>query len=292
MTIRRVHATAVTQVRQFWRQSRHLYHNLGAEDLPHLLAKEIALFAEERGEPWGFVCLQAEERPATLPPTAPNRAYLRAVALGRGRSPSLDVATLLQAALSYLSPAPQGHLLITYADADWLRLPLFDLGFILAEEVQFWELAQVQRWRPPPEVTIPALQLRPAQMNDLPALAQVDAAAFPPLWHFDVMALQDLLFTSRVVLATREGQLVGYTALSTSVGGAHLARIAVHPQQQGHGLGKYLLLDALRYAQQEGFDRVMLNTQVQNHVAQQLYRQVGFRPTGHITPVLTWQITP
>lgn len=289
MTIHRTDVTQLAQVRQIWQHSRYLYHNLGAEDLTALLTNQIALLAEDRGHPWGFICIQDEARPVTLPVTAPTRAYLRALSLVRGRTPSLYVTELIDATLPYLQWSPQGHLLITYADADWLRPPLFGAGFILAEEVQFFELAHLRRWQPhsPPD---PVLHLRASSMADLPTLAMLDAAAFPPLWHFDEVALHDLLLTSRLQLASIAGALVGYTALSTNESSAHLARLAVHPHFQGHGVGRLLLEDALRYAQAQGIDTVMLNTQVHNRTAQQLYRSEGFHATGRITPVLTRQI--
>lgn len=290
MTIHHTDATQVAQVRQLWQRSRYLYHNLGAEDLTALLTNQIALLAEERGQVWGFVCIQDEARPVTLPGPAPARAYLRALALVRGRAPSLYVTELINATLPYLHWSPQGHLLIAYADADWLRPPLFGAGFSLAEEVQFFELDRLRRWQPHAAPPDPLLHLRASSVADLPVLALLDAAAFPPLWHFDEPALHELLLTSRLQLASMAGTIVGYTALSTSKSSAHLARLAVHPQFQGHGLGRLLLEDALHYAQAQGIDTVMLNTQVHNRTAQHLYRSVGFHATGHITPILTRQI--
>ncbi len=291
MTTMRVDATHLSQVRQLWQQSRHLYHTLGAEDLATLLAKQIAILATDAGTTWGFVCIEAEARPPTLRATAPNRVYLRALALARGRAPAREVATLINAAITQLSPTPQGHLLIAYAEADWLRLALFQAGFTLMEEVQFFGLTHVARWQLPEVLDYPSLHLRACEFDDLPAVARLDADVFTPLWHFDVIALQEMLMTSRLQLAMIEDELVGYTALATSETTAHLARLAVHPKFQGLGLGKYLLREALAYAQSAGVDTVLLNTQVHNRPAQQLYRSVGFRPTGRITPVLTKQIS-
>lgn len=292
MPIHRVTADQVAQVRQLWQRSRYLYHNLGAEDLTALLTRQIALLAEEREQPWGFICLQDEPRPVTLPVAAPTRAYLRALTLARGRAPSLYVSDLLNAALPYLQASAQGHLLIVYADADWLRPPLFGAGFALTEEVQYFELSRLQRWQPTSLAPTPELTLRPGQAMDLAAVARLDAAAFPPLWHFDTTMLRELLLTSRLQVAFHHDALVGYTALTTSADSAHLARLAIHPDWQGRGWGKALLFDTLHYAQTAGGQTVMLNTQVHNRTAQQLYRAVGFRATGRITPVLTRFIAP
>ena len=287
MTITRTDATQLAQVRQLWQRSRYLYHNLGVEDLALLLTKQIALLTEERGHAWGFVCVQAEARGVTLPADAPSRVYLRALALLRGRAPSLYVAELVDATIAYLQPSAQGHLLIVYADADWLRPPLFQAGFSLAEEVQFFELSRLQRWRPGAGTLTPTLQLRAAQPADLPVLAALDAAAFSPLWHVDATALHESLLTSRLQVAMVDREVIGYSALTTSERSAHLARLAVHPKVQGYGLGKAILTELLLYAQACGIDTVVLNTQVHNQTAQHLYRAFGFRPTGRVTPVLT-----
>lgn len=287
MSIHRIAADHVAQVRQLWQRSRYLYHNLGAEDLAALLTQQIALLAEEREQPWGFICIQDEPRPVTLPAAAPTRAYLCALTLVRGRAPSLYVSDLLNAALPYLRPSPQGHLLIVYADADWLRPPLFGAGFALTEEVQYFELNRLQRWQPATLPVTDELTLRPGQAADLTALALIDTATFPPLWHFDDTMLSELLLTSRLQVALYQDALIGYTALTTGGDTAHLARLAIHPGWQGRGWGKALLYDALHYAQTKGIQTVALNTQVHNRTAQQLYRAVGFRPTGRITPVLT-----
>ncbi len=291
MTITRIDATRIAQVEQLWQRSRHLYQNIAHEDLPALLTKQIALLSEEEGEAWGFLCLQSEKRPTTLPAVAPNRAYLRAVALARGYSPSADIPRLITAAEAYLAEYAPAHLVTVYGDHSWLNRALVEAGYTVAEEVQFLALAHLRRWQPPRLSSdraqgIRALQLRPCQPDDLPILAHLDAHTFTPLWHFGIDGLRELLFTSRLQVATINDALVGYTAISYREGSAHLARLAVHPQWQGQGLGHALLLDVLLDAQREGIDTVMLNTQVHNTRAERLYRSYGFRPTNQIVPVL------
>ena len=295
MTISRIGVDELTQVQQLWQRSRYHYQNLGDEDLADLLKDEIALLGVTEARPalataWGFLALQAEARPATLPAAAPDRAYLRAVALARGHHPSLALPPLLDAAQQHLQQLGGTHLFVSYGEPDWLYRTLFQAGFTLAEEVQFLALPYLSRWQPPtPALTLvpTALQLRAGQPSDLPALAILDAEVFPPLWHMGVVGLQGLLLLGRLQVAHTEGQLVGYSALNAAGSQAHLSRLAVHPAWQGHGYGRVLLYDALVYAQHEGVNTVMLNTQVENAPAQQLYRQTGFQPTGQVLPVLT-----
>jgi len=292
MTIIRIDASRIAQVEQLWQRSRHLYQNIAHEDLPLLLSKQIALLSEDKeGQAWRFLCLQSEKRPTTLPVNAPNRAYIRAVALARGYSPTTDIPPLLAAAEAHLSAYAPAHLVTVYGDHNWLNRALSDADFTVAEEVQFLALDRLQRWQPPRLIServaqLTTVQIRPAHPDDLAILAHLDARAFSPLWHFGVDGLRDLLFTGRLHVATVDDNLVGYTAIASHDGSAHLARLAVHPQWQGHGFGQALLLDVLLDAQREGIHTVMLNTQVHNTRAEQLYRSYGFRPTNLVIPVL------
>jgi ribosomal-protein-alanine N-acetyltransferase len=290
MTITRINASHLAQVEDLWQRSRLLYQNIGHEDLPVLLNKQIALLAEEHGRAWGFFCLQAEKRPPTLPAAAPNRAYIRAVAIARGRDARVEVPRLMSAVTAYLPAYAPTHLVTVYGDHDWLNAALRRADFAVAEEVQFLALDRLQRWQPPRRAhyggTALPYQLRPCTVDDLAPLAVLDAAAFTPLWHFGQEGLHELLFTNRLQLLTIGEELIGYTAIARREGSAHLARLAVHPRWQGMGLSHLLLRDALLDAQRHGVQTVMLNTQIHNGRAQQLYRTYGFRPTGQVVPVL------
>ncbi len=286
MPIIQATTTHAAQVRHLLHNGRHVYGSFGDEDLASLLTKGLALLGEDQATPWGFLSIQVEERPITLPPTAPDRAYLRAVALDQGRSPSQDVPLLMQLALRQLNNSPRRCQLIVYGGEAWLTRPLFPLGFSLTERVQFFRLDLTRRVADA-LVTPEVAQLRPLHPPDLPALAELDAAAFEPLWHFGEKELWELLFRSRMQVALWEGKLVGYSAITANGDEAHLARLAVHPAVQGMGIGRQLLIDSIAYAHDQQFTAVALNTQVSNTRSQRLYRQLGFRPTGLVLPVLT-----
>jgi len=291
MSISRIGAAELAQVQQLWQRSRYHYKNFGEEDLPLLLQEEVAFLAMTDARisqtAWGFLALQAEARPVTLPRATPDRAYLRAVALARGHYPTTAFPTLLEAAQRYLQELGGAHLFISYGEPEWLYRTLFQAGFTLAEEVQFLALPYLSRWQPLSSPTAATVQLRAGDPADLPQLAVLDAAVFTPLWHMGERELQTLLRSGRLQVAHAAEELIGYSALTATGSHAHLSRLAVHPAWQGQGYGRFLLNDALRYAQHVGVNTMMLNTQVQNRSAQQLYRQTGFRPTGQVVPVLT-----
>ncbi len=74
--------------------------------------------------------------------------------------------------------------------------------------------------------------------------------------------------------------VIGYVGMRLLPAEAHITTIAVHPEWRGRGLGKYILLMAIRQAMQHRVRFVTLEVRASNRVAQRLYTDLGFRVTG------------
>ncbi len=74
--------------------------------------------------------------------------------------------------------------------------------------------------------------------------------------------------------------VIGYVGMRLLPGEAHITTIAIHPEWRGRGLGKYVLLMAIRQAFQHRVRFVTLEVRASNRVAQRLYNDLGFRVTG------------
>lgn len=290
MAIEQAEARDLPSIRQLIKTSRHLYQNVGDEDLTGLLKSPIGFIATDRDEPWGFLHIQPEERPITLPVDAPDRVHLRILALASGRSPSLDVVQLFDHAATYFNQWPRPLQIIVIGGATWLTYALPNAGFSLIDQVKFLRLERLHRH---PPFSVPhATPLRPMYPTDLDEVAALDAATFDALWHLDRKGLWQLMFTYRMQVALQGEKIVGYSAVRVYNQDAQLARLAVHPTQQGQGIGRRLLLDALAYAQTLGAEHFALNTQASNQRSLRLYHHVGLRPTGAVEPVFTRLIHP
>lgn len=137
----------------------------------------------------------------------------------------------------------------------------------------------------------PGLEIRPLLIEDIPALAAMEAAAFEPRWRHSGDDLfrawrQSLSFT----VALLGGEPVAFQFSTGGDGNAHLSRMTVHPNRQGLGIGAALLADAMTGYRLQNIATVTLNTQADNWPSQRLYERFGFVQTGSSYPV--WSYFP
>lgn len=255
------------------------------EDLAAFVDREGVLIATGEGRATAALIVDIEARPSSLPAPAPDRLFVRGLVARHGVSPSAALCDLLEPLQA--APAARLRLLIAHGGYAWYDRALRYAGFEMAERVRFLELNHVERRLQNLRRNSPLVTLRPGSFADLDALAQLDAAAFPPLWHFPATALRPLMIQGRLQIAWHEDTLVGYWLMTMSGAIAHVARLAVHPRWQGRGIGRQLMIDALTMAAEGNCQRVVLNTQVDNIPSQRLYHSLGFRPTGEEFVVLT-----
>lgn len=136
----------------------------------------------------------------------------------------------------------------------------------------------------PPLPAQPRLARVPARRRA--EVLAVDRAAFPEFWRFDELALADALDATpdvRFRMAVRRGAPVsGYAVCGRSGRRGYVQRLAVHPDAQGQGTGRRLLLDGLYWLAGHGATRALVNTQTDNLAALSLYNAVGFseEPVG------------
>ncbi len=134
--------------------------------------------------------------------------------------------------------------------------------------------------------------IRDMTSRDLRRVADVDAAAFEPLWRNSLAALTKAYQqSSYATVAEDESGIVGYQLSTGGSFGAHLARLAVMPQSQGRGIGSALVSDLILHMRRSGGAKVTVNTQDSNTASLAAYSRLGFRRTGEEYPVYTFSIT-
>ena len=217
------------------------------------------------------------------PPDPPGIAWLRLFATGGGESRIRSWNELWNTALGTLSGKITAAAISLH---DWMNDLLRSSGFQLTQELVMLE-KRVIPTHPSPPTSTPGI--RPMLVQDLPSVAELDAAAFPLLWQItyaDLQRAHQLAVFATVV--EEQGRMQGYQVSTQTSIGLHLARLAVHPALQGKGIGQALVQDLFGKANQQGIKCCTVNTQGDNAVSLSLYNKLGFTLTGEKYPVFTF----
>jgi ribosomal protein S18 acetylase RimI-like enzyme len=209
-------------------------------------------------------------------------AWVRVAAIADIDKPQGALFDMLGQVLDYLRDRSVTELGWLAAD-DWPKSWMPELGFDQVNQIETYlkhdlDLPQVR--------SIPDLVIRPAQQGDVRTLAEMEAAAFVPLWRHSEEGLglalvQALSFD----VALMGGTIVGFQLSTASGSTAHLVRLTVSTEWHGQGIGSALLAHAITSYRANGLSQVTLNTQLDNIASQFLYRKFGFNATGQRLPV-------
>jgi GNAT superfamily N-acetyltransferase len=116
--------------------------------------------------------------------------------------------------------------------------------------------------------------------GDHAAASSVDGLAFGHPWGLDVHAIADVCSATRRHrarwIADDDGALIAYAISGRDARVGFLQRLAVHPDEQRHGHGRNLVVDSLHWAARWRIERVLVNTDIANVAALDLYSSTGF----------------
>ena len=119
--------------------------------------------------------------------------------------------------------------------------------------------------------------IRPATLDDVEAVAAIEALAFSNPWHprtfRSLIRRNGALIT---VAEAEEGEILGYSVAWWVQDQAELANLAVKENFQGWGIGSALLDRVLLDLRNSGVNRLFLEVRFSNERAFALYRSRGF----------------
>jgi ribosomal-protein-alanine N-acetyltransferase len=251
------------------------------EEQAALLASGASAIAFSGEAAAGFLGVALRE-PAGAP--AEEWADLPLVAL----NPDAPAAGLLGALFEAACPELERrgvHGVASLTPEGWLRDGLLANDFVEVDQV----VGYARRGSRRAPAFEPAAVLRPAGVDALDAILALNAAAFDPLWQYDASVIMSWLISAdHAVLAEVGGRPAGFALSSRGASGqyTYLVRVAVDPAFQGRGIGRQLVADAIRFADQDDAPGVALNTQASNAASRRLYEGLGFEPAGQTLAVL------
>lgn len=125
-------------------------------------------------------------------------------------------------------------------------------------------------------------RLRRATRRDLEAVLAIDHVAFQPFWRLDAAGLDEAVRATPSSRFRMARDVRGYSLIGRAGDRGYVQRLAVHPDDQGAGLGSAMIIDGLSWLRRWRVREALVNTQESNGRAVELYERLGFeqRPGG------------
>lgn len=126
--------------------------------------------------------------------------------------------------------------------------------------------------------------IRPLTEADIPQIVQIEQLVFPTPWteHAFRSELADNAMAMYIVIVNSEDEsgILGYGGLWQIFDEAHITNIAIHPNFQGHKLGRFLVHAMIQWAWDNGMQHMTLEVRPSNLKALAVYEAAGFRRAG------------
>jgi ribosomal-protein-alanine N-acetyltransferase len=147
------------------------------------------------------------------------------------------------------------------------------------------------------DLQLKSLQIVPLESSHLPGIMELDRLCFGGWWnlahyqweldhpesHFLVLTIpevSEVAEVSKISDPQVNNMVIGVGGFWQILEEAHIHLLAIHPQYQGKGLGKFLLGQLLQLAKEIGLERATLEVRESNHQALGLYQKFGFQEAG------------
>ncbi|KAB2329356.1 ribosomal-protein-alanine N-acetyltransferase [Cytobacillus depressus] len=114
--------------------------------------------------------------------------------------------------------------------------------------------------------------------NDVNELFEIEQASFTLPWTKEAFHNEFLQNKFAIYIGLEdEGKVIGYCGVWVVIDEAHITNVAVLPEYRGKKLGEALMKQVMEVASEKGAKSMTLEVRVSNHIAQSLYRKLGFQ---------------
>jgi [ribosomal protein S18]-alanine N-acetyltransferase len=123
--------------------------------------------------------------------------------------------------------------------------------------------------------------IRKMQREDIDEVYEIELLSFSTPWSKESLYYElDQNLFAKYLVVEYAGTVVGYCGLWVIIDDAQITNIAVHPEFRGRKIGESLLTFSLQISKEMGAKRLSLEVRVSNHIAQSLYKKLGFEAGG------------
>jgi ribosomal-protein-alanine N-acetyltransferase len=126
-----------------------------------------------------------------------------------------------------------------------------------------------------------AYTFRLAKVSDIDDILGIEQSSFAVPWSREAFyrEIEENQFAYYLVIEDHF-QPIGYCGIWLVMDEAHVTNIAILPSYRGRKLGEQLMKEAIKLAKRQGAATMTLEARVSNHVAQNLYKKLGFEAGG------------
>lgn len=125
----------------------------------------------------------------------------------------------------------------------------------------------------------PGAALKPMRVSDLEAVLELENRIYPFPWTLGNFR-DSLAAGYECSVLCADARIIAYAVTMATPDDIHLLNLSVDIEEQGRGLGRWLLTELMSLAAARGFPSMLLEVRVSNLGAQRLYRSMGFAPIG------------
>jgi ribosomal-protein-alanine N-acetyltransferase len=131
----------------------------------------------------------------------------------------------------------------------------------------------------------PELYIEGSRSGDLAAVLAIERLCFVSPWNREAFQAElgkpyAHLDVARLITGKQIGAVVGYVCFWLVADECQIVNLAVHPAYQRRGIGRLLMLHALRAGRESGSQLAVLEVRESNQAARSLYEGLGFRTVG------------
>ncbi|MBY6038588.1 ribosomal protein S18-alanine N-acetyltransferase [Fictibacillus nanhaiensis] len=126
-----------------------------------------------------------------------------------------------------------------------------------------------------------AYTFRLATVSDIEDILGIEQSSFAVPWSKEAFyrEIEQNQFAYYLIVED-SFQPIGYCGIWLVMDEAHVTNIAILPSYRGRKLGEQLMREAIKLAKRQGALTMTLEARVSNHVAQNLYKKLGFQAGG------------
>lgn len=122
--------------------------------------------------------------------------------------------------------------------------------------------------------------IRKLTESDLDELMLIENESFTMPWSRQSYETELQNQYATYLVCDFEGEIAAYAGMWTLFEEAHITNVAVGNKYRGRGMGQVLMLEEEKIARAKGAELILLEVRVSNTVAVEMYRELGFVPTG------------